>query len=168
MKDQWYDLFDAINEYSLKFFETSYNLYSQSNIPENTPPEDIEYIKIYLRADSNSKLYKREDYQLLEYLGDLGGLLDFVILFCWASSHVFVKRLFHAALIQQVYRLQKFLIDNYPYYETKEYLQASESSSSHTESSESFSDESSKSSASSSKQKSVSPKNQSEANLNID
>ena len=129
-----------IKEYSIKFFETSYSLYAQSHIPENTPPEDIEYIKIYLRADSNSKLYKREDYQLLEYLGDLGGLLDFVILLCWASSHVFVKRLFNAALIQQVYRLQKFLLDTTPYYNTKEYMQVSESNSSNTESSSSFSE----------------------------
>ena len=89
-----------MNEYSLKFFETTYNQYAQRYIPENTAPEDSEFVQIYFRADSNSKLYKREDYQLLEYLGDLGGLLDFVILFCWALSHVFVKRLFDAALIQ--------------------------------------------------------------------
>ena len=99
MKDQWYDLFDIIDEYSFKFFETSYNQYTQRHIPEDTLPEGSEYIQIFFRADSNSKLYKREDYQLLEYLGDLGGLLDFVIILCWAMSHVFVKRLFHAALI---------------------------------------------------------------------
>ena len=147
-----------MNEYSLKFFETTYNQYAQRYIPENTAPEDSEFVKIYFRADSNSKLYKREDYQLLDYLGDLGGLLDFVILFCWALSHVFVKRLFHAALIQQVYRLQKYLLDPTPYYNTKERLQASESSSSNTGSSSSFSDESSssKSSPSSSDKKSAS------------
>ena len=132
-----------MSEYSLKFFETSYNQNTQRYIPENTPAEDMEYVKIYFRADSKSRLYKREDYQLLDYLGDLGGLLDFVILFCWAMSHVFVKRLFHAALVSSVYRLQKFLLDTTPYYKTKIRLQVSESSSSHTDSSSSFSDESS-------------------------
>ena len=51
-----------MNEYSLKFFEDSYNQYAQRFIPENTPAEESEYLKIYLRADSNKKLYKREDY----------------------------------------------------------------------------------------------------------
>ena len=31
---------------------------------------------MFLRADNMSKLYKREDYQLLDYLGDIGGCLD--------------------------------------------------------------------------------------------
>ena len=151
LKDQWYDLFDVMSEYSLKFFETSYNQNTQRYIPEDTPAEFTEYIKIYFRADSKSKQYKREDYQLLDYLGDLGGLLDFVILFCWAMSHVFVKRLFHAALVTAVYRLQKFLLDNTPYYKTKVRLQVSDSSSSHSDSSSSFSDESSSESIDSSK-----------------
>lgn len=40
LKDQWYDLFDVMDEYSLKFFETSYNQNTQRYIPENTPAKD--------------------------------------------------------------------------------------------------------------------------------
>ena len=108
-----------MEEYSIKFFEPSFTERTHRSIPENAPPEEIEYIKVFFRADSRSKLYKREDYQLLVYLGDLGGLIDFVIIFCYGLSHPFVQRLFQAALIEQAYRLQKFLLDTTPYYRTK-------------------------------------------------
>ena len=62
-------------------------------------------MNIYLRAFGTQKIYAREDYELLQYLGDLGGLLDFVLVAGWAMSHAFVRRLFHAALISKVYRL---------------------------------------------------------------
>ena len=51
-----------MEEYSIKFFEPSFNERTQRWIPENTPPEETEYLKIFFRADSRSKLYKREDY----------------------------------------------------------------------------------------------------------
>ena len=53
---------------------------------------------------------------MLTYFGDLGGLLDFVMLFGWAISSVFVSRLLQAALVKQVYRVQRYLLDMTPYY----------------------------------------------------
>ena len=74
----------------MKFFEISYKTDTTRRNHPDALPEATEYFSLYLRADSMTKLYKREDYQLLDYLGDLGGILDFVIVFCWALSHVFV------------------------------------------------------------------------------
>ena len=65
-----------------------------------------------------SILYKREEYDLLEYFGDLGGLLEFLGFFGWAISSLFVSRLFQAALVKRAYRVQKYLLDRTPYYET--------------------------------------------------
>ena len=88
-------------------------------ISDTTPIKDVEYLSIYLRADSMQKIYVREDYSILVYLGDIGGLLDFVLIFGWALSHSFVKRLFQAALVEKVYRLQNYLHDMTPYYKTR-------------------------------------------------
>ena len=55
----------------------------------------------------------------MTYFGDLGGLLDFVAMFGWALSTIFVTRLFAAALVKQAYGVQKYLIDTTPYYDTK-------------------------------------------------
>ena len=53
---------------------------------------------------------------MLTYLGDLGGLLDIVMLLGWAISSIFVSRLLQAALVKQVYRVQRYLLDMTPYY----------------------------------------------------
>ena len=62
-------------------------------------------MRIFFLADNKQMLYAREDYSLLVYLGDIGGLLDFVLIFGWALSHKFVLRLLHAAIVGRVYRL---------------------------------------------------------------
>ena len=48
---------------------------------DTTPTKDVEYLGLFLRADRIQKIYKREDYSILVYLGDIGGLLDFVLIF---------------------------------------------------------------------------------------
>ena len=90
LRDFGFDIFNFYEDYIVKFFEISYITDTTRRNRADAQPEDTEYLSLYLRADSMSKLYKREDYQLLDYLGDLGGILDFVIVFCWALSHVFV------------------------------------------------------------------------------
>ena len=52
-------------------------------------------------------------------MGDIGGLLDFVLVVGYALSHKFVARLFQAALIKRAYRLQHYLGDMTPYYNTR-------------------------------------------------
>lgn len=65
------------------------------------------------------RLYKREEYDVLTYLSDLGGLLDVILLLGVFLSSPFVARLFHAALVKKTYRIQQYLNDMTPYYETK-------------------------------------------------
>ena len=64
-------------------------------------------------------LYVREDYSLLVYLGDIGGLLDVVLVLGWVLSHKVVLRLLHGALVGKVYRLQHYLKDMTPYYKSR-------------------------------------------------
>ena len=82
------------------------------------PTNEREYLNIYFRADSYSQFYLREDYDVLTYLGDIGGLLDIVLAMGWFISTVFVSRLFQAALVERVYRLQMYCLDMTGYYKT--------------------------------------------------
>ena len=88
-------------------------------IPPSTAVADRKYLKIYFRQAAEARVYKREEYDLLTYFGDLGGLLDFVAMIGWALSTIFVTRLFAAALIKQAYGVQKYLLDTTPYYDTQ-------------------------------------------------
>ena len=59
-----------------------------------TPLSERRYVSIYLRQDENVRRYKREEYDILTFLGDLGGLLDIILLAGVAISSPFVVRLF--------------------------------------------------------------------------
>ena len=69
------------------------------------PIEEREYLGIFFRADNENKLYKRIGYDILTYLGDLGGLLDVVVVIGQFSATLFASRLFQAALVGQAYRI---------------------------------------------------------------
>lgn len=75
-------------------------------------------MSIFLRAESIQKLYRRTDYEILTYLGDLGGLIDVVVIFFYFLAQPFVRRIFQAQLVSKAYRLQKLMLDQEPYYET--------------------------------------------------
>ena len=87
-------------------------------MPIDTPAKDKNYVNIYFRQDDRQMLYKREEYDMLTYLGDLGGLLDIVLLLGVAITSIFVSRLFQAAIVKQAYRVQRYLLDSTPYYES--------------------------------------------------
>ena len=71
----------------------------------NIPLEEREYLSIFFRADNENKLYKRIGYDILTYLGDLGGILDVVVVAGHVCTTIFASRLFQAALIGQAYRI---------------------------------------------------------------
>lgn len=74
---------------------------------------------MFLRQDSERRIYKREDYDMITYLGDLGGLFEVVRAFGMVITSPFVARLFYAALVSNLYLIQSYLRDMTPYYETK-------------------------------------------------
>ena len=66
------------------------------------------YLSVFLRADNSSFIYKRISYDVLTYLGDLGGLLDAVLMFGFLLTSFFASKLFTAALINKFYRVQYY------------------------------------------------------------
>ena len=72
--------------------------YFEKVTPE-TPIAEKEYYKVYLRADSMSREYRRETYSLLEYLGDLGGLIDIIFILIAALVNTIIERQFNAAIL---------------------------------------------------------------------
>ena len=69
-------------------------------MPPSKAVQDRLYISIYLRQDEMQKIYKREEYDLLTYLGDMGGLLDIILVVGAAISSSVVSRLFFASLVK--------------------------------------------------------------------
>ena len=64
-----------------------------------------EYISLFLRAANERQLYFRDTYDMLTYLGDLGGLIDIVMVVGYLLTTLFASKLLAAAVIGQVYRI---------------------------------------------------------------
>ena len=102
LKDNIWDFFD-FTEYEVAIPEHGNVSEVSKWIPPSLPVHERSYVQIYLRQDELKRFYKREEYDVLTYLGDLGGLLDLIILMGVALSSPFVLRMLHAALIKKSY-----------------------------------------------------------------
>ena len=79
---------------------------------------DREYWKLQLRAAQKQRLYKREEYDVLSFFGELGGLIDSVRILGYFLTSAIVTRLLNATLISNAYRVQHYFLDETPYYDT--------------------------------------------------
>ena len=117
LKDNILDIFDT-EEFDVPIFEVSKRVDYSSVIPHNSRLAKREYISIFFRADSENRFYKREGYDLLTFLGDLGGLFDICMIMGMSLTSIFAGRMFTAALIRSAYRVQKYFRDSSQFYET--------------------------------------------------
>ena len=79
---------------------------------------------MFIRAENFHRLYTREYYDMLTYLGDLGGLMDVVLLFCWFISGLFATRLFQAALVNSTYKVQEYMNNENNYYDVEKFIES--------------------------------------------
>ena len=115
--DNIWDIFDS-SEKTQSLYEISRMVDYTKRVKEDATR--MTYLSMYFRADSQARIYKRISYDILTYLGDVGGLLDFVLLMGFLFTSFFASKLFNAALIGQVYRVQRYSRDFSQFYETKE------------------------------------------------
>ena len=118
MKDKWWDIFEFF-EYEVNLFEKSRSHEVIEWMGSDVPLSERKYFKFYFRADQIKNNYKREEYDLLQYFGDIGGLLEIVTLVGWYMSFALVSRLFQSALVKSTYRKQEYSPGNTQYYETR-------------------------------------------------
>ena len=68
-------------------------------------PEDPKLSTIYFRASSKRRVYSIEPYKILEFLGELGGLLEFFLAIGFIITYKFVKNQYERALIGDTYQV---------------------------------------------------------------
>ena len=119
LNDNIFDIYQ-IDERTGNLFEISRMVDYSQRLPNSMAVKDRTYLSLFFRAENQSRLYKRVGDDFLTYIGDLGGLLDFVLVLGFILSSCFASKLFSAALIGQVYRVQRYGRDFGGFYETKE------------------------------------------------
>ena len=81
---------------------------------------------MFLRSYNEQRYYKREGYTALDYMGDLGGLLDVLMVLGSIATSIFASKLFSAELISHNYRIQEYMKDTSQFYETTELYKLTE------------------------------------------
>ena len=74
-------------------------------IPEYDTVAEREYFQIYLRADSAKNTYKRKNYDVVDFLGDVGGLLESILWMGQTFTVIFAAKLFQGALVSEAYKV---------------------------------------------------------------
>ena len=103
--------------------------YSKS-ISDKVQIQNKEYVNIYLRSDSESNFYKKESCDFLQYLGDLGGLIDIVLLLGTFLTSFLSNKGYISALIGQAYLVQEYYRNFNEYYQTSQHEKISTESNS--------------------------------------
>ena len=104
MHRTYWDIFE-FNEHEVEFVEQLNSERFLQWQPTGKTPQDRSYIKVLLRQDKHRMDYRRNEYDVLSFAGDLGGLFSFLYGLGMLSTSPFAVRLFHAAIISQFYRV---------------------------------------------------------------
>ena len=102
VKDDAYDILDQDQvEYSVieEHMRQEHYTVVDSDREDSTTSVAKSYIEVNLRAASIKRVYKREVVDVLTYLGDLGGLLDVLLVVGQMLTSIVASKLFTAALI---------------------------------------------------------------------
>ena len=57
------------------------------------------------------KYHRRQTYRLIEYLGDIGGLIQIIFLVGSFLVGFIIERQFKAAMVSETYQIQKYVKD---------------------------------------------------------
>ena len=105
MSGSLFDIFEQ-NSIEKKFFEENNRVYYNKRMPENLPLHDKEYLRIFMRHFPVHRIYRLEGYDVLTYLGDLGGLFEIAFSLGKLLSAMFIGNFFQVALIRAAYKIQ--------------------------------------------------------------
>jgi hypothetical protein len=82
--------------------------------------KDNYLVGMYLRYDKSSDEYTRKIYSLLDFLGDIGGFKETVIIFGQFVIGFVVERLFFAKIMKNIYQTRKYK-DDKTFFNSDEY-----------------------------------------------
>ena len=118
LEDSVVDFFD-VEERDLELFEVDSVQQVHRSAFDGQPLADRKLISIYLRTAKTKRAYKREEYGFLEYMGELGGIRDIVMLFASFFTANVIKRIYYAAMVAKTLAIQHYNLDMTQYYASK-------------------------------------------------
>ena len=65
-----------------------------------------------MRAEHKFRIYKREVHSILDFLGDIGGIIEIVGVIGFVTTISFVSRSMNAEVIKEAYNVQRYNRDS--------------------------------------------------------
>ena len=116
-EDKWST--EEINAIGNNFIEIFTGLKWLKDLPDPNEDGETIYSDVYFRAASKRNLYSLDPYKILDLLGDLGGLLDFVRVVGWILTASVVKKAFDISLLSDAYQVQGYNKDSSEFYKSQ-------------------------------------------------
>ena len=63
------------------------------------------YMKAYLRASDYKNIYQNSPYSVIDFLGDYGGIVSIVMMFCTVIISSLVQHLYETSIISETYQV---------------------------------------------------------------
>ena len=102
---QFFGLLNDLQSEEVTFLEQKKMLRINERILPEIPLKDRVYISIYLRSDSIYRVHKRSAETLMDYLGDVGGVLEIITLIGFFMITPFIERSLKSDMINEVYQV---------------------------------------------------------------
>ena len=97
------------------FSDKNLEFYQVQNYDESLELEDPDgsIVSFFFRFDSNYDSYQRQVYSFWDFLGQVGGLNESLVIIGSVLTVMFTERLFYASVIKRMYHvgLSKYCID---------------------------------------------------------
>ena len=97
----------------------TYEFDNSREYDEIVDPDEPVLTNMYIRQGRTKKLYFRSVGSMLEFLGDLGGLIEITFLCVSGCIFFITERNFKAAMISDTYKVQKYSRDQSEFYQSK-------------------------------------------------
>ena len=105
--DNILDIFQTETKTTNLFEEGQRVYYFARDVQNSSSREERTYIDIFLRSHNEQRVYKRETYDMLTYISDLGGGFEVLVQILGTLSGLVTVSLVQAAFIKAAYRIQE-------------------------------------------------------------
>jgi len=111
LEDSRIKIFDMSEELNVVQQHGDFMYYERVLDYEGQPLRDQTLTAFYLQSDSMHRIYSRSTYGVTDYLGDLGGLFDILMLFGVSLTSFITHKLWVGSMIRQFFQIQKYFMD---------------------------------------------------------
>ena len=106
-----FHLFDTLQDEYVEYFSEQINSQVVEENQYNKHMRDKTYISFFFRLDDKFRIYKRRTDNIMDFLSEIGGILEIVLAVGFFVTSPFVTRHMNTEMVNAVYHVQRYSKD---------------------------------------------------------